>query len=50
VGRRHRQVLAGAAVAVYALGQPGLAIALAAVALVNTTIAAIDRRSRRAMA
>ncbi len=36
----------GAAVAVYSLGQPGLAIAFAAVALVNTAIAAADRDAR----
>jgi hypothetical protein len=43
-------VYGGAAVAVYSLGQHGLAIAMAAIVLANTTIAAIDRAARRATA
>jgi hypothetical protein len=39
-------VFGGAAVAVYAIGQHGLAIAFAVIALVNTTLAAIDRAAR----
>lgn len=39
-------VFGGTAVAVYALGQHGLAIAFAAVALVNAAIAAVDRNAR----
>jgi hypothetical protein len=39
-------VYGGAAVAVYSLGQRGLAVACAAIVLASTTIAAIDRDAR----
>jgi hypothetical protein len=39
-------LFAGTAAAVYSLGQPGLAIAFAVVALANTAVAAIDRDAR----